>query len=125
MRLPLLITSIALFAVPAAADDRTVFYGTWGTAKQCAGAPIRPGGTVVAEPFVISSGWLKQGRFWCRLSWGPVERRGNGYFSGAHAQCNEDAVRGYFLGMILSGDDLTLRWDFPLSSGPLRRCPGA
>ncbi len=124
MRLPLLIAFITWHAVPVAADDRAVFYGTWGTAEQCSRAPIRLGGTVLAEPFVISSDWLKQGRFWCRLSWGPMERRDDGFFTGAHAQCNEDSIRGYFLGMILSGDDLTLRWDFPVSNGPLRRCSG-
>jgi len=125
MRLRVLIAFIALLTASVAADDRTVFYGAWGTAKQCARAPIRPGGTVLAEPFVIDSEWLRQGRFWCRLSWGPVEPRENGFFTGARAQCGEDAARGYFLGMILSGNDLTLRWDFPLSNGPLRRCSGA
>lgn len=122
MRLPLLTAFIALVGAPAAAGDRAVFYGTWGTAKQCSRAPIRPGGTVLAEPFVISSEWLRQGSFWCRLNWGPMETRKNGFFTGAHAQCGEDSVRGYFLGMSLSGDDLTLRWDFPVSNGPLRRC---
>ena len=122
MRLPLLIASIALLAVPAAADDRAVFYGTWGTAKQCSRAPIKPGGTVLSEPFVISAEWLRQGRFWCRLRWGPMEPRKDGFFTGAHTQCGEDGARGYFLGMVLSGDNLTLRWDFPLSNGPLRRC---
>ena len=122
MRLPLVIAFIVLIAAPVAADDRAAFYGTWGTAKQCTRAPIRPGGTVLAEPFEISSEWLRQGRFWCRLNWGPMEARENGFFTGAHAQCGEDTVRGYFVGMILSGDDLTLRWDFPLSNGPLRRC---
>ncbi|MEX3011212.1 hypothetical protein [Hoeflea sp. TYP-13] len=122
--MPLVITFIVPLVVPAAADDRAVFYGTWGTAKQCSRAPIRTGGTVLKEPFVISSGWLRQGRFWCRLNWGPVEPREHGFFTGAHAQCGEDTARGYFLGMILSGDDLTLRWGFPLSNGPLRRCSG-
>ncbi|MCY6379951.1 hypothetical protein [Hoeflea prorocentri] len=122
MRLPLLIALAALCAAPVAARDRTAIYGTWGTEKQCARTPIKPGGTVLSEPFVISSQWLRHGKFWCRLDWGPVEPRENGVFTGAHAQCGEDSTRGYFLGVILTGDDLTLRWDFPLSNGPLKRC---
>lgn len=121
MRLPLVITLMIVIAVPAAAGDRAVFYGTWGTAKQCARAPVKPVGTVLSEPFVIGPEWLRQGRFWCRLRWGPIEPRENGVFTGADALCGEDATRGYFLGMILNGGDLTLRWDFPLSNGPLRR----
>ena len=122
MRLPFLTIVLALLVLPAAAEDRAAFYGTWGTVKQCARAPIKAEGSMLAEPFVISSGWLWQGQFWCRLNWGPVEVRDKGLFTGANAICGEDAVRGYFLGMILSGDELTLRWDFPLSNGPLRRC---
>ncbi|MEM8648745.1 MAG: hypothetical protein AAGF86_20715 [Pseudomonadota bacterium] len=123
---------IALLAFPAAAlsaatavaaDEREVFYGTWGTPKQCARAPIKPGGTVLAEPFEIDAEWLRQGRFWCRLSWYPIEQREDGFFTGARAQCGEDSVRGYSLGMVLSGDKLTLRWDFPRSNGPLALCP--
>ena len=123
--MPLLIGFIAFLAVPATADERAMFYGSWGTAKQCSRAPIKPGGTVLSEPFVISSEWLRQGRFWCRLTWGPMERREDGFFTGADAQCGEDSVRGYFLGMALSGDDLTLRWNFPFSNGPLARCPSS
>ena len=124
MRLLVLITFFTLLAAPVAADERAVFYGTWGTAEQCSRAPIKPGGSVRAEPFVIDGEWLRQGWFWCSLAWGPMERRANGYFTGAHARCNEDDVRGYFLGLILSGDHLTLRWDFPHSNGPLVRCLG-
>lgn len=114
---------IVLLAFPAAADERAVFYGTWGTAKQCSRAPVKPGGTVLAAPFEISPEWLRQGQIWCRLSWFPIEPRGDGFFSGARAQCGEDTVRDYMLGVELSGGELTLRWDFPLSSGPLARCP--
>lgn len=109
-------------AANASADGREVFFGTWGTAKQCSREPVKPGGTVLSEPYEISSRWLKQGRLWCNLSWGPVEVRQDGYFTGAHAQCGEDVVRNYFLGMELSGDNLRLRWDFPLLSDPLARC---
>ncbi|MBO6755967.1 MAG: hypothetical protein JJ902_06545 [Roseibium sp.] len=108
--------------LPATAADRTAFYGTWGTAKQCAREPIKPGGSVLAEPFEISSKWLRHGQLWCRLSWGPMESRPGGLFTAAHALCGEDTVRPYFLGLILTGDDLTLRWDFPVSNGPLKRC---
>ena len=115
---------IVLLAFPATAGERTVFYGTWGTAEQCARAPIKPGGTVLAQPFEIGAGWLKQGRIWCRLRWFPVQPREDGSFTGANAQCGEDAVRDYILRMELSGDDLTLRWGLLRSNGPLRRCPG-
>jgi len=119
---------IVLLAFPvasAAADEREVFYGTWGTEKQCARAPIQDGVDVLAEPFVIDSRWLKQGWHYCSLRWGPIEAREDGFFTGAHAQCGEDSVRGYFLGMDLSGDNLTLRWEFPHSNGPLARCPAS
>ena len=118
---------IALLAFPAAAadddDERAVFYGAWGTAAQCARAPIKPGGTVLAEPFEIGSGWLRQGRIWCRLAWFPVQAREDGAFTGANAQCGEDAVRDYLLRLELSGNDLTLRWGLHRSNGPLARCP--
>ncbi|MEM7240345.1 MAG: hypothetical protein AAF501_21300 [Pseudomonadota bacterium] len=119
MRLAVL---IALLALPAAAGQRADLYGTWGTAKQCERAPIVPGGTALAEPFVITADWLKQGRLWCRLDWYPVEQRAAGIFTGADAHCGEDAVRGYILGMDLTDDALTLRWNVLLSNGPLMRC---
>ncbi len=125
MRVALLITLPFLFASYVAADDRNAVYGTWGTTKQCSRLPIKPGGTVLAEPFVIDSVSLKQGQFWCRLSWGPMETRENGFFTGASASCGEDSARGYFVGMVLADDELTLRWNFPLSIGPLRRCSGS
>ncbi|KAB7614696.1 hypothetical protein F9L33_08685 [Amylibacter sp. SFDW26] len=114
---------IVLLAFPAAAaDKREVFYGTWGTPKQCSRETIKSGGTVLSEPFEISADWLKQGQLWCRLNWYPIEIREDGFFSGAFAQCGEDSVRDYSLGMVLSDNSLTLRWDFPLSNGPLMRC---
>ncbi|MEM7506965.1 MAG: hypothetical protein AAF415_09460 [Pseudomonadota bacterium] len=113
---------IALLASPVASEEREVFYGTWGTPEQCTGTPIKPGGTVRAEPFEINPEWLRHGEVWCRLSWFPVEPREDGFFTGAQAQCGEDAVRGYRLGMELSGDELLLRWGFLLSNGPLQRC---
>ena len=114
---------VSLPAVSAKADERSRLYGSWGTERQCARAMIKPGGTVRAEPFEITPGWLRQGRRWCRLDWFPIEPRDNGFFTGAHALCGEDSARSYLLGMKLSGDQLTLRWDFPFRNGPLRRCP--
>ncbi|MEM8795847.1 MAG: hypothetical protein AAGE61_09800 [Pseudomonadota bacterium] len=109
---------------PANAEDgHKTFYGTWGTEKQCAREPIKEGGTVLSEPFEIDREWLRQGTFFCRLNWGPIEKRQDGVFTGANAQCGEDSVRGYFLGFVLSNDQLTVRWDFPQSNGPLDRCP--
>ena len=124
MRIVLLIALLA-FPTAAAADGREAFYGKWGTAQQCARAPIKPGGTVLSEPFEISARWLRQGQLWCSLNWGPLEAREEGLFTGAHMQCGEDNVRSYFLGMELSNDKLRLRWDFPISKGPLARCPGS
>ncbi len=120
---PISVLVIAVFTVPAAADERKVFYGTWGTAQQCARAPIKEGGTVLAEPFQINAGGLRQGLFWCRLRWFPVQRRDGGFFTGATAQCGEDGVRDYLMRMRLSEDQLTLHWSFQQSSGPLGRCP--
>jgi len=115
---------IALLATSAPGDERAVFYGSWGTPEQCSRLPITPGGTVLAEPFEIDAQWLGHGQLWCRLNWLPIEPRENGYFSGAQAACGEDAVRGHFLGMRLSGDQLTLTWNFGLINGPLKRCTG-
>lgn len=118
-----LLLLIVLFTGPANADDHEQFLGIWGTADQCARAPIKPGGTVLAAPFEIGRLWLKQGQLWCKLDWGPVEIGDDGAFTAAMAQCGEDSVRGYFIGMRLVGDALTLRWNFPHQNGPLRRCP--
>lgn len=107
----------------ASADERAAFYGTWGAPQQCARAPIKPGGTVLAAPFEIDAEWLRHGQVWCRLRWFPIEPRADGAFTGAQAQCGEDSVRGYRLGMVLSGETLTLRWGFGRSNGPLARCP--
>lgn len=119
MRIALL---IAVLAMPATAADRTAFYGTWGTPTQCARAPLKPGGTVLAEPFLIGPQWLKHGRIWCRLTWFPIQPRHGGAFTGAQAQCGEDSVRGYTLRFNLSDQDLTLRWDVFRANGPLKRC---
>ena len=116
---------IVLLAVPAGAGGHDPFLGTWGTAEQCARAPSKPGGTVLAAPFEIGRLWMKQGQLWCKLDWGPVETGDDGAFTAATAQCGEDSVRGYFIGLRLAGDELTLRWDFPHQNGPLRRCPAS
>lgn len=116
---------IALLALPAMADEREVFYGTWGTQQQCARTAIKPGGTVLAAPFEISDEWLRQGTHWCRLNWLPVEPREDGYRARARALCGEDTVRDYALGLELSGDELTLRWGFLLSNTQLARCPAS
>ncbi len=116
---------IALLALPAAAaaEERDALYGTWGTAQQCAREPLLPGRTFRAEPLEIGAEWLRQGPIACRLDWFPIERRDGGVFTGAFAQCGEDAVRDYVLRMTLSGGRLTIRWDFLVSNGPLARCP--
>ncbi|MEM8790975.1 MAG: hypothetical protein AAGE80_05125 [Pseudomonadota bacterium] len=111
-----------LLSLPAAASERDAFYGTWGTEKQCTRAPVKPGVTVLAEPIEIGEEWLKQGQIWCRLSWFPIQTREGGVFTGAQAQCGEDSVRGYILGMELAEDELMLRWNVQLVNGPLQRC---
>ncbi|MEM6662762.1 MAG: hypothetical protein AAF666_11370 [Pseudomonadota bacterium] len=123
MRAALTIALLFCLLTPgAAADPRAAFYGTWGTAQQCAGEPIKRGGTVPAEPFEIDEGWLRHGKIWCRLRWFPVETDGDGARSGARASCGEDAVRPYSLRMVLQGGTLTLKWDIFQSTGPLERC---
>ena len=122
MRFAFLLFLMVHISSPVAADDRAMFFGNWGTPKQCARAAIKPGGTVMAAPFVIGADWLRHGRIWCRLRWGLVAPRDDGYFASANAQCGEDSVREYFLGLILSGDELTLRWDSARINGPLPRC---
>lgn len=124
MRLALLIACLALPTV-AAADAREVLYGTWGTPQQCAREPLGPGLTIRQEPFEIGAQWLKRGQIWCRLNWFPIEQRDDELFTGAFAQCGEDGVRDYFLRLNLAGDDLTIRWDFLVSNGPLARCPSS
>ena len=123
LALPLFALVLTPYASPAAADAREAFYGTWGTAQQCARAPIKTGGTVLAEPFKINSGGLRQGLFWCRLRWFPVQKRAGGFFTGATAQCGEDRVRDYLMRMRLTDGELTLHWTLQQSSGPLARCP--
>lgn len=115
--------SVVVAAAAAAAAEHREFFGTWGTPKQCARQPIKPGGTVLAAPIEISRGWLKQGQLWCGLKWGPVANRADGVFTAAHAQCGEDSQRAYFLGLTLTGDQLRLRWTLTHANGSLRRCP--
>jgi len=112
-------------AANATGDLRKNFHGTWGTMKECARAPIKSGGTVLLEPTKIGPRWLKQGKVWCSLDWGPVETRKDGFFTAARAQCGEDSVRSYFLGMKLTGNNLRLRWGFPGLSDLLARCPAS
>jgi len=129
MRYTFLLSLFALIAFPsiasADADARKPFYGTWGTAKQCARKPIKAGGTVLAQPFEISPQWLKQGQLWCSLKWFPTASLESGLASGATAQCGEDSVRDYLLGFKLSKDKLNIRWDLFLNNGPLARCTGS
>ena len=106
----------------AAAADRAAFYGQWGTAKQCARKPIKPGGTLLAQPYELGPTWLKQGSLYCQLNWGPVEQRQDGSFTAANAACGEDTIRSYFLGIERRGDQLLLSWGFPNFSPPLSRC---
>ena len=108
--------------VSAVAADPGPFYGTWGTEAQCAGERITPKGTKRAVPFDIRHDWLGHGDIWCRLNWGTVAASSDGLFGLAHAQCGEDAVRGYELRFRLSGDQLTLSWSLMFKNGPLLRC---
>ena len=99
-----------------------MFFGTWGTNKQCARRLIKPGGSVKWEPFEINGQWLRQGNTWCSLNWGPLVSKADGFFTMAYARCGEDAVRSYLLGLELNEDKLKLRWNFPRMNGPLMRC---
>ncbi len=113
-----------LFALPAQASDwRQEFIGTWGTSEQCSGALIKEGGTVRYKPFEIGEQWLRHGQLWCRIEWGPLERREDELFTGVTAKCGEDAVQGYFLSMKKRDEKLILRWNLTWSNGSLQRCP--
>ncbi|MEM6486900.1 MAG: hypothetical protein AAF677_01300 [Pseudomonadota bacterium] len=128
MRLISLLIGLGVAALPAAAqsDERKRLYGTWGTDQQCAREPLAPDLTILAEPFEIGPQWLKRGQVWCALNWFPVEQRPDGIFTGAFARCGEDGVRDYVVGMRLTGDSLTLRWDFfSVVNGPLAQCPNS
>lgn len=111
-----------IFTLPVFADEHETLYGTWGTEKQCARAPVVPGSLVESEPFIINSQWLRRGVIWCKLSWFPVEKKPDGFFTGASAVCGEDTVVRYLLSMRKSGDELTILWDFPNKHGPLKMC---
>ncbi|MEP1443541.1 MAG: hypothetical protein ABJK39_11095 [Hyphomicrobiales bacterium] len=120
---------ITLTTLPAfsseAINKREPFYGTWGTQKQCKRELFKEGGTVRAAPYVIGPQWLKQGKLWCSLNWGPVENTPNAKQSAANAHCGEDSIRSYFLGLKIKDEKLTLRWDFLRANGPLERCVGS
>lgn len=113
-----------MFTTSAFADKRETLYGTWGTDKQCSGAPIVPGSLVQSEPFEINSQWLRRGVIWCKLSWFPVEDRQDGFFTGANAICGEDTVQKYILSMTLAKDELTILWGHSNKKGPLKLCKG-
>ena len=116
---------IALIASPAAAAERNIFYGSWGSERQYSRELIKPGATRITQPFEIGPEWLRHGQIWCRLNWFPIEPKADGFFTGARAHCGEDSVQAYFLRMHLSKEGLTLRWNFALSNGPLQRCPAS
>ena len=125
MRWIVFTTGLVIFTKTLAWADEAKhqpFYGTWGTHQQCARTAIVDGGSVMHEPFEIGPVWLKQGKLWCQLNWGPLDGQNGRYFTAAHAQCGEDSVRGYFLRMQLVEGQLQLRWEFPISNGPLQRC---
>lgn len=116
--------ALALFVTSASADERAAFYGTWGTVQQCTQAPIKPGGTVRASPFEINDSFLKHGNIWCRLTWSPVEQRGESLVTGALALCGEDSAQGYRLVMELTEGSLSLRWGFLQINRSLFLCLG-
>lgn len=116
------LTLIFIFSTAAIADKHEALYGTWGTDKQCARAPLSPGSQVQSEPFIINSQWLKRGVIWCKLSWLPIETREDGFFTGANALCGEDTLAQYTLSMTLKGDELSILWGIANKKGPLKMC---
>ena len=116
-----------IFTMPAYADEdkHASLYGTWGTEKQCARAPLKPGSLVQSEPFEINSQWLKRGVIWCKLTWFPIETRKDGLFTGANAICGEDSIARYLLSMTLAHDELTILWGVANKKGPLKLCKGS
>ncbi len=117
--------ALILVLLPTMSDaaGREALFGIWGTSTQCAGEPIKPGGTRPASPFRIDTDWIAHGEIWCRLVWKTDDPRETGVFSSALAQCGEDSVQGYRLDLVLEGDVLRLIWNEALINGPLSRCP--
>lgn len=113
---------IFIFSTPAIADKHQALYGIWGSEKQCARAPLKPGSLIQSEPFIINSQWLKRGVIWCKLSWLPIEKRKDGFFTGANALCGEDTLAQYTLSMTLERDELTILWGIANKKGPLKMC---
>ena len=113
---------ICLIATPLTAQERAPFLGVWGTPIQCAGDPIRDGGTMRAAPFEITTEWLRNGDTWCALRWFPVK---GARFASTRALCGEDSAMTYRLDMLRQGESLTLIWDEALTNGPLDRCPSS
>lgn len=114
---------ILIFAAdPAWTGEQDPFLGVWGTTKQCNRAPLKEGGSVLAEPFEIRPGWLRQGSLWCKLSWFPIQDHGSSVFASTRALCGEDSARVYRLDFSQNPKGLYLIWDEQLVNGPLIEC---
>jgi len=66
--------------------------------------------------------WLGHGDVWCRLIWTSVQSAENGVMAFANAVCSEDTERDYQIRFEVSGDALTIVWNFEFQNGPLKRC---
>ena len=111
-----------LIATPAFAQTPPRLLGSWGTEAQCNRLLHTPRGTVRAEPFRVSDGWLAHGALWCRLTFFPAQPRPDGLYATARASCGEDNVQTHMLAFDLAKGTLTLIWNESLINGPLARC---
>lgn len=123
-KLVLALTVFFLVVPFASSQEEDVFYGEWGTRKQCSGEPLIKGGSKTAAPFDIRSDWLGHGGIWCRLHWVSVVSIQDGTSGFARAVCGEDDTRDYVVSLLLAKGVLTLTWDQWLENGPLMRCKG-
>ncbi len=117
-----LLTALVLLLVSTGAAAQVELYGVWGSEAQCARQLIIPKGTKRAAPFEIHRDWLGHGEVWCRLIWSSVVPSAQGLVAVATGLCGEDAVRDYQLRFNLSGEALTVIWNWQHANGPLQRC---
>ena len=111
-----------LFTSTGYAAEHDIFFGKWGTDKQCAEDLIIPSGTKRAAPFDIRDDWLGQGDVWCRLNWSKVTQTDDKQSAVAQAICGEDDARNYRIKFDLTGEALKITWDLWHTNGPLMRC---
>lgn len=120
-----IVAAMLLCLTSAVSADPEVFFGKWGTDKQCAGDLIIPGGTRHAAPFEIGKEWLGHGDVWCRLFWINTgsSQQGTMPLPVRCALCGEDDVRDYRINFQLQDNLLSLIWNQHITNDRLKHCP--